>query len=87
MALAGLALAYVELGRLDEAILQAGHALTLTRELGDRMGEAQALVILGRALADSGRAGEGSEHLRAAARILDHLAEPQAAQIRALMKA
>jgi tetratricopeptide (TPR) repeat protein/DNA-binding XRE family transcriptional regulator len=87
VALAGLALACVKLGQLDEAITQAGHALTLTRELGDRMGEAQALVILGRALANRGGAEEGGAHLRTAAHILDQLVEPQATQIRALMRA
>jgi tetratricopeptide (TPR) repeat protein/DNA-binding XRE family transcriptional regulator len=87
VALTGLAQACLRLGQFDEAIAQAGHALTLTRELGDRTGEAQALVILGRALAGRGRAEEGGEHLRTAARILGDLGEPQAAQIRALMKA
>jgi tetratricopeptide (TPR) repeat protein len=68
--LQGLAAVYLDLGRLDDAILVANEALEIRVETGDRRGEAATLQMLGMIRSRLGEPDTAIEHLLAARVIL-----------------
>ncbi|WP_344966498.1 AfsR/SARP family transcriptional regulator [Streptosporangium fragile] len=80
-----LAETFIHAGRLVDATRHAEQALTVSREIGHPYGEAQALAVLGKALAGLGSAGRSRNCLERAHDIFRTLGAPEADDLRALL--
>ncbi|MFG1682577.1 BTAD domain-containing putative transcriptional regulator [Nonomuraea sp. NPDC049269] len=83
IALTDMCTTYAALGDHEETIRWCYRSLDLCREIGDRNTEARTLHILGRALAATGCPVSAIETWQQALTIFDHLADSQAARVRA----
>ncbi|MBB2912645.1 DNA-binding SARP family transcriptional activator/tetratricopeptide (TPR) repeat protein [Streptosporangium becharense] len=80
-----LAETFIHAGRFPDATRHAEEALAVSREIGHPYGEAQALAVLGRALAGLGSAGRSRVCLERAHGIFRALGAPEADDLRALL--
>ncbi|WP_371782041.1 AfsR/SARP family transcriptional regulator [Streptosporangium subroseum] len=80
-----LAETFIAAGRFSDATRHAEQALTVSREIGHPYGEAQALGVLGRALAGLGEAERSRDCLERAHVIFTRLGAPEAGDLRALL--
>ncbi|MBT2224972.1 tetratricopeptide repeat protein [Nonomuraea sp. NEAU-A123] len=83
IALTDMCITYAALGDHEETIRWCYRSLDRCREIGDRNTEARTLHILGQALAATGCPVSAIETWQQALTIFDHLADSQAAQVRA----
>ncbi|GAA3443076.1 AfsR/SARP family transcriptional regulator [Planomonospora venezuelensis] len=80
-----LAETFIAADRSGDAVRHAEQALAVSREIGHPYGEAQALWVLGRALAGQGSAGRSRDCLRRAHDLFARLGAPEAGDLRALL--
>ncbi|MBG0826881.1 tetratricopeptide repeat protein [Planomonospora sp. ID67723] len=80
-----LAETFIAAGRFGDAVRHAEQALAVSREIGHPYGEAQALWVLGRALAGQGSTGRSRDCLRRAHDLFTRLGAPEAEDLRALL--
>jgi tetratricopeptide (TPR) repeat protein len=73
------------LGRIAEAEATASEALSVSRRIGHRRGEAEALVRLGLAVRAAGRSADAAEHWRAAAAIFEQTDSDGVVAVRAYL--
>jgi DNA-binding SARP family transcriptional activator/tetratricopeptide (TPR) repeat protein len=66
---------HLRLGSYQEAVTYCGQSLDLTRDNGDRPGEASALMTLGKAYQHLGRAEPAVAHYRLALDVIRHLGD------------
>ncbi|WP_097228217.1 tetratricopeptide repeat protein [Streptomyces sp. OV198] len=85
-ALQGLASAYYDLGEYESALEKADASIEATRQLGDRLGEAQSHALRGGALARLNRRADARAAWHTALRIFDELGDPQAATARSELR-
>ncbi|MGC5010037.1 AfsR/SARP family transcriptional regulator [Streptosporangium sp. DT93] len=81
-----LAETFIHAGRFPDATRYAEQALSVSREIGHPYGEAQALSVLGRALAGLGDAGRGRGCLERAHHLFTRLGAPEAEDLRLLLE-
>ncbi|GIH93083.1 BTAD domain-containing putative transcriptional regulator [Planobispora siamensis] len=80
-----LAETFITAGRFGDAVRHAEQALTVSREIGHPYGEAQALWVLGRALAGQGDVERSRHCLGRAHDLFARLGAPEADDLRALL--
>jgi len=85
LALTMLAQVHLAQGELDEASRRAEQAVAVHRETGHRLGEARALVLLGRAVGEGAGCEAAARSWQRAYAILTDLGSPEAEAIRGLL--